>query len=219
MPMSSMSSGRTLPAPGPATVRLALVRRGIELFGIEYTREVLFPIIRASEIAIQPPKRVAISIQRIRTFKASIVSDLEGAHIDESIGYREFAHASGAMTIYLKIPKHYVNEFSELLMAIGYWGQASSFAHCLRVTWASPATGEYAVPLRLLNGTISVQKLVSCVASDFRNNKVLWEEIMPELHAKQSSAIQPEIYLWPMIILEQQGNHKILLRRPIYTTS
>jgi hypothetical protein len=34
--MSSVASARALPAPGPATVRLALIRTGIEVFGIKY---------------------------------------------------------------------------------------------------------------------------------------------------------------------------------------
>jgi hypothetical protein len=57
IPMSSMSSARVAPAPGPATVRLALIRRGIELFGIEGVRDELFPTIRALSVRVRPPER------------------------------------------------------------------------------------------------------------------------------------------------------------------
>ena len=33
IPMSSMNSASVMPAPGPATIRLALLRTGIERFG------------------------------------------------------------------------------------------------------------------------------------------------------------------------------------------
>src|SRR5262249_20927109 len=69
VPMSSMNSIRAMPAPGPATIRLALVRTGIELFGEKRTRHDLFPIIRSAEIAIRPPERVAISTQKIHAYK------------------------------------------------------------------------------------------------------------------------------------------------------
>jgi hypothetical protein len=55
VPMSSMNSALALPAPGPATVRLALIRTGIEVFGLEYVRDELFPQIRAMGIRIHPP--------------------------------------------------------------------------------------------------------------------------------------------------------------------
>jgi hypothetical protein len=43
IPMSSMSSASAMPAPGPATVRLALIRTGIEYIGIEAMRDTFFP--------------------------------------------------------------------------------------------------------------------------------------------------------------------------------
>jgi hypothetical protein len=71
MPMSSITAARVLPTPGPATVRLALVRTGFELFGEEVTRTVLFPTIRRMAVRIQPPEQVAFSWQTIRGYKAT----------------------------------------------------------------------------------------------------------------------------------------------------
>lgn len=75
IPMSSQHSALAMPAPGPATVRLAVVRTGIELFGIDYVRNELFPVIRAAEMRVKPPEKVAISSQLIRAYKASAASD------------------------------------------------------------------------------------------------------------------------------------------------
>src|SRR5260221_14674265 len=37
VPMSSMNSALAMPAPGPATVRLPLIRKGVELVGVKTT--------------------------------------------------------------------------------------------------------------------------------------------------------------------------------------
>src|SRR5712692_5726403 len=69
VPMSSITSALALPAPGPATVRLALIRVGIEVFGIEYVQSVLFPHICAMPIHIRPPERVAFTSHVLRAYK------------------------------------------------------------------------------------------------------------------------------------------------------
>lgn len=46
IPMSSVSTALAMSTPGPATVRLALIRTGIKLFGLEMTRDELFPVVR-----------------------------------------------------------------------------------------------------------------------------------------------------------------------------
>ncbi len=71
IPMSSMSSAPVMPAPGPATVRLALIRTGIECFGLDAVREELFPVLRSAPVRVRPPERVAISQQVLRGYKWS----------------------------------------------------------------------------------------------------------------------------------------------------
>jgi hypothetical protein len=98
VPLSSMSSAKALPAPGPATIRLALLRTGIELFGEHYTRNILFPIVRGSSISIRPPDHVSLSNQVLRAYKCDPTQRVEDALV-----YREVAHASGPVTIYLSL--------------------------------------------------------------------------------------------------------------------
>ncbi len=66
IPMSSTTYAPTLPTPGPATVRLALLRCSIELFGRTMTREVIFPTLRDMGVRIRPPEAVAMSPHRNR---------------------------------------------------------------------------------------------------------------------------------------------------------
>src|SRR5713226_5802206 len=98
LPMSSMASALVSPAPGPATVRLALIRVGIEVFGIEYVQSVLFPHICAMPIHIRPPERVAFTSHVLRAYKV----EEKTQETNEAPISREVAHAEGLMTIYLQ---------------------------------------------------------------------------------------------------------------------
>jgi len=102
MPMSSSAAARVLPTPGPATVRLALVRTGFELFGEEVTRETLFPTIRAMAVRIQPPEQVALSWQTIRRYKAT--SKRDAVILNEAPTEREMAHTGGTLRIAVNVP-------------------------------------------------------------------------------------------------------------------
>jgi len=70
-PLSSAASALISPGPGPATVRLALIRVGIELFGPEVVQEELFSWIRSARLRVRPPERLAISEQVVRAYKAT----------------------------------------------------------------------------------------------------------------------------------------------------
>src|SRR4051794_3401263 len=105
--LSSMSSATALPAPGPATVRLALIKNAIERFGLEAVRHELFPVIRAATLRIRPPLRVALAIQMQHAYKASTGGRGRVSRLEQSLGYREMAHAQGAMTVYLQVPQQW----------------------------------------------------------------------------------------------------------------
>ncbi len=211
-PMSSMSSARILPTPGPGTVQGALMRTGIEEFGIERTRDELFPIIRSAAITIRPPERVAISAQNLRAYKASADNRQPDAHLEESIIYREFAHAADPMTIYLQIPPKHQEAMRCLLMAVGYWGQANSFAQCTGVECVSPILRECAMPLRTFHGQEPVRHLITGLVTEFRDSEVTWDEIVTGINPKGIPALRHEIYIWPMKMIEQQGGDRLLLR-------
>jgi hypothetical protein len=66
-----MSSVPIMPGPEPATVRLALMRTGIECYGPDVVRDKLFPILRSAPVYIRPPERVATSQRILRGYKWS----------------------------------------------------------------------------------------------------------------------------------------------------
>lgn len=215
LPFSSPHSALVSPAPGPATVRLALVRSGLELFGRDVVRDVLFPWLRAAPVLIRPPERVALSKQVLRAYKV----DAERGHVTfgESVVYRQMAHARGAVTVYLHVPLPQRESWEVLLRNIGYWGQASSFATCLQVDERAPKPTECALPLRSLGEEILLRPYFCCVHSEFRDAGVAWEEVVPFDGPRRRSGrslLKMEVYAWPLQAVRQDGPHTLLVRTP-----
>ncbi len=213
LPLSSANSALISPAPGPATVRQALIRVGIELFGGEAVRDSLFPWIRATRVLIQPPKRVALSGQVLRAYKTD--EDRGHVAIGESVIYREMAHAEGTMTVFLEIPLEERNIWESLLKGIGYWGQANSFAACLGVSERAPDTSECAQPLQAVGEHVLIRPFFSCILSEFRDPQVAWQEVVPPEEAPAKTARSPlklEVYVWPMQVAMRAGRSTLLVR-------
>lgn len=213
IPLSSQSSAQASPGPGPATVRLALIKVGCELFGSEYVQQVLFPVLRAAPLRVRPPERVAFSQQVQRMYKGRDEGG-QGVQLVETLGYREIAHAQGLLTVYLQVPVETTNDFREAFQTIGYWGQTNSFATCMAVEEASPAEDECALPLRTMPWQTSIGAFFSCVLTEFRHASVSWEEVIPgEQHGKEDP-LWREVYVWPMLLAERRAGNKLLVRQP-----
>lgn len=203
-PMSSQVSAQALPAPGPATVRLALIRTGIEVFGIEYTQSTLFPIIRSMLVRITPPDAIAITNQHLRAYKGC------KNELTESITYREFAHSDGYLVISIRVPRFRVNEFSELLRDIGYWGQQSSFATCIRVAHSEPVAGSYGVPLTQIDSATPIRNSATTLVTEFKSPDVRWETIQPTIHHnKKEDFLELQVFVWPLHS-ERWSRHRLL---------
>jgi hypothetical protein len=213
VPMSSMNSALALPAPGPATVRLALVKVGIELYGLPYTRDVLFPILRAASVYIRPPEQVAISQQQVRLYKADAPSTKTPLRIGEVISYREYAHAHGLLTIYMRVPTNVAEGCRSLLRAVGYWGQTSSLAYCVSVRQEKPCPEECIMPIRSLNSAERVGRRFSCMMTEFRHAHIEWDEIDPDLPATRASRgpFTVDVCICPMSVVVYYGG-KLLTR-------
>ena len=112
---------------GPA----ALIRTAIELFGVDRTRDALFPVIRSMPVRIRPPEKVALSRQLSRAYKANTGKRGGEPRLDSSITYREHAHAAGILTVYVRIPAESEAALGMSLANISYWGQSSSLANCM----------------------------------------------------------------------------------------
>jgi hypothetical protein len=101
----------------------------------------------------------------------------------------------------------------EVLQAIGYWGQASSFACCTEIGRVAPDPVECLVPLHALGEDDPAEQLFVSFVPEFRNGQLCWEEVMPILDSNKTNPLKIEIYVWPMVILERRGGNTILLRR------
>lgn len=212
VPTTSISNASALPAPGPATVRLAMVRVGIEVFGTKDVQEELFPIIRSAQVRIKPPEKVALSLQALHAFKGKD----KGGDVHQSLSYREFAHAEGEITIFLEVPTLFAEKFETTLQGIGYWGQANSLATCVRIDEKSPVPGEVAVPLSSISSTNKVKGLFTSFVTEFRDEKVTWEEITPKIRQQPTDAIKVELYVFPMKLVESPDvRSKILVRTSV----
>jgi hypothetical protein len=214
IPMSSMNSASVMPAPGPATVRLALIKTGIECFGLQVIRDELFPILRLAVVRVRPPERVAISQQILRAYKWSEDKQHRKV-IQESIIVREMAHAYGPMTIFLQIPVDYEQRLRVVLQAIGYWGQTSSLTTCVGITHTPPVYGECATPLTMIDSTLPLQPYFSCLATEFRSDQLSWYDIVPDDDMQRTEALHLEVYVWPMITKYRHGAQKLLVRAPL----
>lgn len=210
VPMSSNTSALALPAPGPATVRLALIRTGIEAFGIEYVQSTLFPHICAMPIHIRPPERVALTFHVLHAYKV----EEKTRETNEAPIFREMVHAQGPVTVYLQVPWHLQEPFSSILRMIGYWGQASSLAWCTEISTGAPSTRECVMPLRLLPGHAPLRPFFSGILSEFRNGSVTWKEVMPVIGERRANPLRLDIYVWPLMLAEHHGSGKLFVRTP-----
>jgi hypothetical protein len=214
MAMTTGASASALPAPGPATVRLALSRVAIELYGLDQTRDILFPIFRSMEVRIKPPEEVAVSDQGLRLYKLTGGNKSKPFRITESFGSREYCHTEHTLTIYVKIPELYESVFRNLFSAIGYWGQASSLAFCTGVSRRVPRPGQCIEPF----ATFSTKRLkgyVTFPVTEFRDANVTWSEIQPATANGPVAAIVLRMYIWPLTLIEQRSTHKIYRHRSL----
>ncbi|MDQ6661759.1 MAG: hypothetical protein M3Z24_12440 [Chloroflexota bacterium] len=99
-----------------------------------------------------------------------------------------------------------------VLQAIGYWGQSSSLASCLEVTNTSPVPGECAMSLSQLDGTFPLRPYFSCLATEFRSDRISWYHIVPDGDVQRTEALRLEVYVWPMITEYRHGEQKLLVR-------
>lgn len=212
IPLSSMSSAQASPGPGPATVRLALIKASCELFGSQYVQHVLFPVLRAVPVRVRPPERVAFTQQMQRIYKGR--SSGKTTQLVDSLGFREVAQAQGPLTVYVHVPFETTNDFRESLQVIGYWGQTDSFATCIAVEEAEPVEKECVLPLRTLPWRASIGAFFSCILTEFRHTNLSWREVISGEQAVEEDPLWRELYVWPMLLAERRAGNKLLVRKP-----
>lgn len=205
VPVSSPLCGKALPAPGPATVQLAMIRSAIELYGLEVTRDMLFPSIVACNPRIQPPDKVAISSQMQRMLKADDVGRL-----NTGIGYREFCHCEGLIRIFVQAPSSLTAAFTAILGMIGYWGRNDSFACCAEVAVIQPGAGKCARKFEELSSRAGLGAYFSAYATELVRPDISWADIAPSDGAASKPHVRPQLYVWPLVVCEHRSTAQVL---------
>lgn len=211
VPMSSTSSTLALPAPGPATVRLALIRTGLELYGLAHTRDMLFPVIRMMHVQIRPPEQVALTAQMVHAYKSEEHAGKEQRQTAPIV--REMAHADGPFTLYAQVPTEQRMHWEALFQAIGYWGQTDSLAWCMKVSQSEPNRKECVAPLVQWTSKGPIGRFFVSFLTEFRDTSLSWDEIMPMVGSQQKEILRLDLWVWPLVIVEQHGRGKRLQRQ------
>jgi hypothetical protein len=162
-------------------------------------------------IQIRPPEWVAFTPQVLHAYKVD--EQAQGTQISAAPTSREFAHASGPLTVYIEVPVQNIDRWVEMLGAIGYWGQASSLVYCTRVYQEAPDPKECVTPLRNWNSHRPLELFFTSFLSEFRAETLSWDDVMPAVGAQKTEVLQMDMYVWPMVMLEQHGGGRLLKRR------
>jgi hypothetical protein len=202
--VTSATFARACPVPETGTVKLALIKVAVELYGEMKTKQDLFPIIRDMDISIRPPSHIGVSGQFLRAFKNK---SLNNGEVEYSISNREHLHTSGQLIIYYRILEKNQNVIKTLSQAIGYWGQGNSLTYCLSVGILKPELGECITRLE----TITPQGLKDyqlCYLTDIDSNAT-WDDVITGKGTFLS------LYVLPLKLDEQKRNGKVLKYKPI----
>jgi hypothetical protein len=186
-----------------------MIHSAIELFGIKQTREVLFPNICSCEIRIYPPERVSISPHLLKIYKPTIDNTGE-IHYQEGLAIREFAHAKGNMTVFVKMPNRHTDVLQAILGNIGYWGQASSLAYCVNISNQEPAEVFSGMPVEQVKDTEG--NYFSCFVSEFASREVKWATVVSGSSGEATNSLRYWLYVWPLVICKRHNGHTLLLR-------
>ncbi len=204
MAPSSPFAGRCLPTPGPATVQLAMIRTGIELYGLDGTRRQLFPSIVASRPLMQPPLRVGIGDQLSTILKAK-----DDGGLESGVGYRETCHADGQIQVFVRVPLRQSGMFKEVLNGIGYWGQGHGFASCTEVQETEPVDGTYAVAFESITSSHQLRSYFTAFVTELTGTDVKWSDVVSDDFSEQCQHLRLRLYVWPLVACEHRGNGRL----------
>lgn len=197
-PVSSPMAGVALPTPGPATVQLAMIRTGIDLFGSDYVKTKLFQHILACQPMIKPPDRVAISEQTLKLDKGD----------GYGIAYRQMIHAMGEMIVYVRVDADVISEIATLLRGIGYWGQTNSFAYCIDVCQQLPKVSDCIRPAEDIDSTDSCLPYFTGYVTELAGPSLSWTDVTEE-RKRSGAPIRQRLYVWPLVACEHRSTPQV----------
>jgi len=135
---ATSSGGKTLLVPTPSSIKMALLDAAFRSLGVGRT-QALWQQIRDTNISIQPAPKVVVTnlFQRIlKPYKNPPkpgVSDF--GPFQRTIGYREYAHLFGTLSIAIMIDITQISTFSNLLLNINYLGKRGGFMQLVKTPY------------------------------------------------------------------------------------
>jgi len=58
-----------------------------------------------------------------------------------------------------------------------------------------------------------LEPFFSSILSEFREGALSWDQVMPVVGAQKVETLTLDMYVWPLVISEQHGRGKLLVRR------
>ncbi len=147
---ATTSGGKTLVAPTPFALKMALLDAAIRVYG-RAQGEVWFPIIRDMTVAVRlPPRFVVINtfVKILRPHKSG-PKDTQGTGfagpMGSTIAYRELVHYGGPLSIALETAAGSDLPLLALLSHIHYLGKRGGFIQFLAYEQANSLTADHTI--------------------------------------------------------------------------
>ncbi len=198
IPYFSSSYALSAPVPSPSTIKLAMVGATINRTGdIEKGRR-LFGKISNANIMIELPNKIVA----FRTLMKRLKKRRQEEGFDNTFGIREYVIYDGTLGIHLNVSPEDLEEVSEALQRIQYFGTSDSICYCLEKTKTGPDQKQIIRPClqeQTLRGTIFL-------LSDFPE-KITFDEVNPlsgKKMKKDSISLKP--YLFPIRAVQKDRN-------------
>ena len=163
---ATSSGGKTLLAPTPYAVKMALLDTAYRVKGISEA-ELLWPLIRDLQMAIQPPAHAVVTNLFTKVLKPRRgTPDEGGAHagpLAKSIGYREYVHFAGPLGLAVAPRRGEASEvLSQLLANVNYLGKRGSYVQLVCTPTPCDVLPSGFVPLNRPGGqtTFAAQGLI-----------------------------------------------------------
>lgn len=149
---ATSSGGRTLLVPTPYTIKIALLDAVIRTQGLAAAED-YWEWIRGLRLALRPPERAVVNNLFTRILKPTRgdAKDSDGSNdlsvrnkgaFTRTIGYREYVHYAGSMTLGFEITQqHLAKSLQSLLPHITYFGKRGGI-----VQFIPPAKEETLLP-------------------------------------------------------------------------
>lgn len=135
MSSATASGGKTLLAPTPFAIKMALLGAACHTLGIGEAEKV-WPSIRDTQVALRPSSQAVVTnlFQRVLRprRKAASPGDPDAGPFSKTIGYREYVQLVGPMSIGLGWEGNQKQEWlAELLLHVNYLGKRGGFMQLL----------------------------------------------------------------------------------------